>query len=228
MVAAASQCYAALRPLLQLGDLVLFEGRGALSEGIKFGTRSRWSHIGMVVCDAAHDVVLCWESTTLSNLPDAGGQYLKGVQLVSLSQRIESYDGDMAIRPLVGARDAALVAGFRAARAAFAGRPYEARLLNLALAEYDGPGGRAPRDLSSLFCSELVGATYQAMGLLPAACNPGEWVPRDFSSDGVRYPTDWVEPHLTAGYQLEPEVLVDRSTPGARGLGPVVPVTRTT
>ncbi|MEZ5578085.1 MAG: hypothetical protein R3F40_00820 [Candidatus Competibacteraceae bacterium] len=30
------------------GDILLFSGKGGISEGIKFFTLSKWSHVGMV------------------------------------------------------------------------------------------------------------------------------------------------------------------------------------
>lgn len=41
--------YSLIRTQLKTGDLVLFSGKGAFSDIIKYGTLSKWSHIGMVL-----------------------------------------------------------------------------------------------------------------------------------------------------------------------------------
>jgi hypothetical protein len=61
------------------------------------------------------------------------------------------------------------------------GRPYERSTHEMMLSVYDGPLGRNRReDLSSLFCSELVAAAYQRMGLLPPDPPSNEYTPKDF------------------------------------------------
>lgn len=200
--------YADVREQLATGDVLLFNGRGLFSDGIKVATHSPWSHCAMVVRDAVNDLVLCWESTTLANLPDvASGQLVKGVQLVNLSLRLETYPGSVAWRRLVGPRDATILDGFCAARVEFAARPYEERLLDLAVAELDLSLLHTRHDLASLFCSELLGATYQAMLLLPDTVNPGDLVPRDWAESG-RGHKHWIDPWVPAPYFFEPEVLL--------------------
>ena len=67
--------YAEIRSQLKTGDVLLFSGQGAISEGIKFFTISKWSHVGLVYrFDGPLDPegsIFCWESTTLSDLKDA-------------------------------------------------------------------------------------------------------------------------------------------------------------
>ena len=40
--------YQDIRSQLKTGDILLFSGKGGISEGIKFFTLSKWSHVGMV------------------------------------------------------------------------------------------------------------------------------------------------------------------------------------
>jgi hypothetical protein len=98
----APKAYRELRDQLDTGEIVLFSGKGRLSAGIKWFTGSKWSHVGMVLRKPAHDMVFLWESTTLSNLKDAEDGWAKrSVQLVFLSQRLPTYDGDITIRRFV-------------------------------------------------------------------------------------------------------------------------------
>ena len=193
---AVSPAYDRIRDRLRTGDIVLFSGKGALSQGIKWFTRSGWSHVGMVVRSQDMGALFLWESTTLSNVVDLPtGSLRKGVQLVSLSQRIGAYDGRVAIRRLLGVRrKPSMLKALRHLRTQLRCRPYEDRELELLKAAWDGPGGANTEDLSSLFCSELVAEAYQAMNLLPSRSHhPGylpsnEYTPADFCERDDRLP----------------------------------------
>ena len=117
------------------GDIVLSSGRGAVSQGIKRFTFSRWSHVGMIIWSEELDALLIWESTTLSGVPDlASGQLVQGVQLVLLSQRVAMYDGEMAVRRLKlpdGRDPADFVAPLTVLRNQLRGRMYEESNLEL-------------------------------------------------------------------------------------------------
>lgn len=175
-----------LRGELQTGDIVLFSGKGGVSDWIKWFTRGTWSHVGMVVRVPDWDMVMLWESTTLSNLPDIeSGKETKGVQLVSLSKRIQTYKGEVAVRRLNADRTPAMLRALQTLRREVAGRQYEADKIELIRAALDGPFGANREDLSSLFCSELVAEAYQRMGLLPdgtGAKPSNEYTPKDFSN----------------------------------------------
>ena len=173
--------YADMRGNLKTGDLVLFSGKGRISRLIQFGTASKWSHVGMVVVLPEFDFVLLWESTTLSSLRDiVSGKARKGVQLVALSERLRTYDGTAAVCTLKGAH---LAAGDMRALAHFRrevrGRPYEQSKLELLFSVFRRWCGLG-EDLSSLFCSELVGEAYQRMGLLPPGVPSNSYTPADF------------------------------------------------
>jgi hypothetical protein len=204
--------YEDLREHLRTGDLVLFSGRSPVSRLIQWATRGPWSHVGMVVrLRELGDAVLLWESTTLSDLPGTADDGTvcpprRGVQLVSLSQRLAGYDGDAAVRQLdrpitFAQRDALSALRHRLAR-----RPYERHRLELlrsSLDAFDACGRQNREDLSSLFCSELVAEAYQAMGLLPEpprGLPSNEYTPMDFAeARDARLP-------LRRGFRLGAEV----------------------
>ena len=95
--------YESVRDCLKTGDIVLFSGKGGISHAIKLTTNSMWSHVGMVLRLPRSQAVFLWESTTLTNLKDAiDGRVKHGVQLVLLSDRLRTYDGEVSIRRLQG------------------------------------------------------------------------------------------------------------------------------
>ncbi len=172
--------YAELRPHLRTGDAVLFSGAGKLSGWIKRFTRSKFSHVGMVVVQAGE--VMLWESTTLSNLRDVHlRKRVKGPQTVYLSQRLETYPGRVYWRPLTdNASDARRLEVFHSFRRELQGRPYERSRWEMLRAAWDWGRGQRP-DLSSVFCSEGVAEYLQRLGAIDREISANEYVPADFA-----------------------------------------------
>jgi hypothetical protein len=193
--------YQDVRDEMKTGDLLLWSGKGDVSNIIKFGTGSEFSHVGKVVRSDERDAVLLWESTTLSNVRDIEtGRYTKGVQLVSLSDRLARYDGDVYWQPLNKPLENWRIEASWEFRKKVAGRPYQKWKLALALSLLKGYPGQ--EDLSSLFCSELVAEDYQAMQLLYDVEDGGrpsdKYTPEDLSIHGnIQLRDGFSFPHLT-------------------------------
>ncbi len=182
--------YEHIRKGLKTGDIVLFSGKGAISHSIKLVTKSKWSHVGMVLQYTGLEAVFLWESTKPSGVNEAiDGKAKRGVQLALLSDRLRDYvqnhDGQAAIRILKGyAVNGNDYEKLMAFRQKVKNRPYEKDKIELIKAAYDGPFGQNEEDLSSLFCSELVAEAYQKLGLLkepPQGLPSNEFVPKDFA-----------------------------------------------
>lgn len=171
--------YSDVRHMLKTGDLVFFSGEGFVSNLIKIVTRSQWSHVGMVVRLDELDSVLLWESTTLSNAEDIDGTYKHGVQLVSLSDRINLYRGEVAYRLIDFDRTPEQLSALGALRAELKDRPYERSLSELVESAFDWFGPENTPDLSSCFCSEIVAAALQKIGLLSSVKPSNEFTPSD-------------------------------------------------
>tara|TARA_Y100000296_G_scaffold2569_2_gene3618 strand:+ start:1442 stop:2044 length:603 start_codon:yes stop_codon:yes gene_type:complete len=178
--------YSGIRDSLNTGDIVLFSGKGRISGMIKWFTGSPWSHVGMVLRLTEYNMLLLWESTTLSKIKDINtGKARQGVQLVPLSERMKSYEGKVGIRRLnmfdkYQAIDHDVLMKFREE---VKGRPYEESKIELFKSAYDGVFGGNEEDLSSIFCSELVAEAYQRLGLLTEGTPSNEFTPADFGGD---------------------------------------------
>lgn len=174
--------YETIRPKLKTGDIVLLSGKGNLSTGIKWFTQSKWSHVGMVLLLKEFDTVMLWESTTLSNINDVEtGKAVRGVQLVTLSERLSTYNGDACVRHLNYDVTPKMMETLRAFRQEVKGRPYEKSKLQLLKSAYEGILGSNEEDLSSLFCSELLAEVYQRWELFPEEIPSNEYTPKDWS-----------------------------------------------
>lgn len=175
--------YNEIRTQLKTGDIVLFSGSSPISHGIKLLTFSKWSHIGMVFKLPEIDTIFLWEATTGSNIADAiDGKIKHGVRLVLLSERIQTYQGEVAIRQLNGfdmTQDQHR--SLMQLRNQLKNKRYEENELELMKSAFDGPFGTNQEDLSSLFCSELVAEAYQCLGLLDESIPSNEYIPKDFA-----------------------------------------------
>lgn len=182
-----------MRDELRTGDIVLFSGTGLISMGIQFASRSPWSHVGMVIKDEEWDMLLLWESTTLSKVKDVESRNQRqGVAIRPLSARIRDYpSGRVAFRRLL---DVEMTSTIRQAliglRKEIKGRDYEQSKIELMKSAYDGIFGDNEEDLSSIFCSELVAEALQRMGVLKEHDEQGgypsnEYTPADFAKDNI-------------------------------------------
>jgi hypothetical protein len=158
------------------GDIWMFRGRTLGDRAIQTATNSPVNHVGMVV--ALDDLPpLLWHAELGRSLPDVWtGERHRGVQLHLLADAVatwaERYRQRAWVRQLEGTIQ----------------RHHEDRLMEV-IERFDGrpfpttPGlvrqflnGRLRRSssLETIYCAELVAATYQHMGLLPQR-RPASW-----------------------------------------------------
>jgi hypothetical protein len=166
------------------GDICLFRGRSAADFAIRAVTNSPINHVGMVV--ALDDLPpLLWHAELGRSLPDVWtGQRQRGVQLHHLREAVttwsERYNQRAWVRELHGTIE----------------RQHEDRLMEI-IDRFDGRAfpttlglvrqwtrGRLRRtsSLETIYCAELVAATYQHMGLLPDHRPAGWYDPGRFWS----------------------------------------------
>jgi hypothetical protein len=184
------------------GDLWLFRGRSPADVAIRAFTNSPVNHVGMVV--ALDDLPpLLWHAELGRSLPDVWtGERQRGVQLHLLADAVttwrERYRQVAWLRQLEGTIE----------------RHHEDRLVEV-IDRFDGrpfpttPGlvrqwltGRVRRSssLETIYCAELVAATYQHMGLLPSR-RPASWY-----DPGRFWSGDRIE--LVPPFSLTPEIAV--------------------
>jgi hypothetical protein len=196
--------YHYIRDNLQTGDIVLFDGRGFISRLIQIGSGSRWSHVGMIIRTRDLDLVLVWESTGLSKSRDVrDGTVKKGVQLVTLSSRIETVKGSIAVRHYDGIFTDEQLEVFAEFRKDMRDLPYERNLLELILSLFDFSWLRPNKpSLSSVFCSELVAEALKRLDMMTDEHPSNEFVPADFGDNGL------FEQYLINGHNYLPEVFI--------------------
>jgi hypothetical protein len=158
------------------GDVWLFRGRSLADRAIQAATNSPVNHVGMVV--ALDDLPpLLWHAELGRSLPDVWtGERHRGVQLHVLADAVATWNERYRQRAWVRQLEGTIQ------------RHHEDRLMEV-IDRLDGrpfpttPGlvrqflnGRLRRSssLETIYCAELVAATYQHMGLLPPR-RPASW-----------------------------------------------------
>jgi hypothetical protein len=184
------------------GDLWLFRGTSLGDLAIRTFTNSPVNHVGMVV--AIDDLPpLLWHAELGRSLPDVWtGERKRGVQLHLLGVAVRTWNARYRQRAWVRHLEGTIE------------RHHEDRLMET-IERFDGrpfpttPGlarqwvtGRLRRSssLETIYCAELVAATYQHMGLLPKR-RPASWY-----DPGRFWSGDRIE--LVAPFALSPEVAV--------------------
>lgn len=194
----AKSAYSEIRADLDTFDLLLWSGNSRLSKFIQYGTGSQWSHVGMVI-KMPGDLLMLWESTIHDATTDTPP--VDGVQLTPLSKSIT---GHMAVRRMECQRTPEMYDRLWEVRKELDGRPFEASWTEFLLAGYDGPFGSQTRDLTTLFCAELIAETLQRVGLLDGSKPSNEFTPRDFSSEST------TPLGLLSGAKLHDEIIVNK------------------
>ena len=204
--------------LTRTGDVWLFRGASVADRAIQTLTNAPVNHVGMaVVLDDLPP--LLWHAELGRSLPDAWtGTHQRGVQLHDLHDAVtvwrQKYGQRAWLRQLVGPADdggvtPAMEDAVLRAIARNDGRPFPTTA-RLARGWVKGLVNRST-DAETIFCAELVAATYTAMGLLPAGRPLNSYDPGSFwSGDGLEL----------VDARLGPEVAVD--VPATGPFGPPV------
>jgi hypothetical protein len=172
--------YEDIRSSLKTGDVVLMGGSSIFSRAIRRLTRSKWSHVGMVMKVEEFDTLLLWESTTNGHDKDVQtGEVKRGVQLVPEITKLNKFRHSVKEKPYD-------FDGLELLRSAIESRLFWSNR----------------EDLSAYFCSELIAETYQTLGFLSEALPSNEYTPNDFSSSAA-VPLDF-----QGGMSLDDEIIV--------------------
>ena len=189
--------------LTRTGDVWVFRGASLADRAIRTVTNAPVNHVGMAV--VLEDLPpLLWHAELGRSLPDVwSGRHQRGVQLHDLSDAVcvwkNRYDQQAWLRQLVGpAEDGGVTRemedGVLRTIARLDGKPFPTTR-HLARGWVNGKL-RRHRTNDTVFCAELVAATYTAMGLLPAdrplnAYDPGSfWSGDDLALTGGQLGTE--------------------------------------
>ncbi len=191
------------------GDIWIFRGKSGPDKAIRALTNSPVNHVGMaVVLDDMPP--LMWHAELGRNLEDMWtGRYQRGVQLHDLRSAVQLWCGKYAqrgwLRQLSPEVDAAREDAVLRSIARLDGTPFPSTARTTAR----WFGGRVvrrhrkstPQKIEEAVCAEVVGSTYEAMGLLRKEHRSNWYDPGKFWS-GDRLP-------LVAPFELGREIAVE-------------------
>lgn len=186
-----------LAPRLQTGDIFLFNGTTPISAIIDEMTHSRYSHIGMVVRtpgSGGGDGLHLWQS-----FEPEGGVVVDPLGAFLAKYQATEAGSSCVARLLDVARTAPMLAALDAFMPTVTGRPFPG--YSQWLQNYLGGCLGLPCGDASFYCSQLVAATYIAMGLLRPWPFASVYTPGRFSVDAY-------ELQLQLGASLGPEIAV--------------------
>lgn len=167
---------------LKNGDLIFFSSKhGFIVNGIKLFQWCRWNHIGIVLEPRQFGKLTVYESAGRKHISDLiTGTDHNGVLVTDLEERINTFNGDIAIRRLKGytftEED---LYTLKLLRFHLRGSPYEQDIPSLFKAALPFLSNKQ-EDLSSIFCSELVAYVYKVLGMLPDSINSSNYTVRSF------------------------------------------------
>lgn len=182
--------YSEIRHNLKTGDIVLFSGKGLTAKIIRFGSRSKFHHVGLILRSSDDDIFL------LHSTANYGG--VKGVQVEFFSNVVKRSKDKIFVRHIIPPLTGYQVQCLKNFRRTYEGTPYETNLLELILAGIgDKFNIQIKRPTSSLFCSEMVIKALQAIDVLPLVLASHSFSPADLSSERdfplKRHYTDEIE-----------------------------------
>jgi len=186
------------------GDIWLFRGGSAADKAIRTFTNAPVNHVGMAV--ALDDLPpLLWHAELGRSLPDVWtGEHQRGVQLHILADAVtiwrHKYGQRAWVRLLNGTIERHHEDRLMEVIGRFDGRPFP-RMGGLVRQWIRARVRRQPSSLETIYCAELVAATYQNMGLL-AHGRPASWY-----DPGKFWSGDAIE--LVPPFELGGEVAVD-------------------
>lgn len=162
--------YKEVRNQMKPGDLLAFGGDGVISNIIKVTTNSPVSHVGVIL---------------QSNIPTLDGYFINqviestsledgfaGVKINRVSDHIRDYDGSIWWYPMNKEFDQGVFFSFLLDQV---GKPYDAPQAILSAIDFV-PDSK--EDLDKLFCSELIAAAYEQVGII-GEINASEQTPVD-------------------------------------------------
>lgn len=193
--------YSKIEPTLKTGDIVLFHGLSFISKLVEDLENSEFSHTGMVVFVPNQVKPLFWQSTIDVSLEDEELKIHKtGPQLELLEERFKTYDSNIyAIRHLKVQRTDKMINNLYSFIKKVHHLPFPSES-GMIWENIEGLLGIRSKN-ESYFCSQLLTATFQSMGLLSEDLIPNKYSPKDYS-DQKHMP-------FLLGATLEEEIFVD-------------------
>ena len=180
--------YKQIKDQLKSGDVILFNGPSLESKIIEWADKSPYSHVGMVVRIPEFSEPLLWESAPLDQFEDKIKKApSSGVHLVDL-EAIINFCGEQkygfAYRSIIPELSSQTLSKLELFMREIDGRAFPS-LFGLAAHFIEGHL-HIKANTRTYFCSELVAATYKAIGIISDKEIINEISPGNFSVENEK------------------------------------------
>tara|TARA_B110000967_G_C18891835_1_gene567921 strand:+ start:2396 stop:3007 length:612 start_codon:yes stop_codon:yes gene_type:complete len=177
---------------MKTGDIILFDYTGGGFFGIfdsfiKYFTKSKYTHMGMILKDPSFlNVKLkgtyLWESSYNGTKDPQDGKIKFGVQITPLAELLNKYDGDIYLRRIICNEDKFCNERLKEIHDIVYEKPYDIVPRDW----IEGIMGKdsEPQKTSRFWCSALIGYIYTSCGLLKQDTDWSILCPSDFSIEG--------------------------------------------
>mmetsp|Transcript_26466 Transcript_26466/g.41200 ORF Transcript_26466/g.41200 Transcript_26466/m.41200 type:complete len:354 (-) Transcript_26466:61-1122(-) len=154
------------------GDLLLLSNNQWSSVGVQFVTWSQWDHVAMVSCLKGRPHALRFFEVTQ-----------EGVEIFALDDTLDFYlnhDSVIGVRRLKVTRTPAMIDSLSQFMEETRGRPYKTDYFQLFRSLFQS---NEEDDTTSLFCSQLIVAAYQQMGIVKNETLSNNFLPSHFADN---------------------------------------------
>jgi hypothetical protein len=192
--------YEQARPIIRDYDVILFSGTSLVSQLIRFGTGSTFSHVGGAKW--LENVLCLAESTPRDGLLDVfkGKKEGDGVRVVSLSDRVKRYKGRVYWWSINGPRTTEMAIQWDLVRRELSEVRYESDWIQFVGASWNFLRNREDRE--GEFCSEAWGYWLRRLGMIRTTGPSNTITPEDLSPEADD-PIPWMPGyHPRAFYQI--------------------------
>ncbi len=186
-----------IEPELNTGDILLLQGWESFSSWIMTFTGSSWSHVALLIKNPSERVRRIYqldpnEQTFVleSDLDTLDERQSGGIQLVPIKKLMRAYEEFYGEDFLYVMRQ--LNMPYRHEKDCISFPELDDWLIAIHGAKYNDEKSEIVKsifrmnqatNLKTFFCSEIVAATYQKMGLIESSLLANNYLPRDFSEE---------------------------------------------
>jgi len=177
---------------IKAGDLILLSSNAPLAKPIQSRTGSIWSQVALAIRDRnPFGNINLIEATQMPTCPDVHtNSIIQGVGIVRLEDKLQSFDGAIAHRALIPELDEHKIEQLSQFARTYHGMPYSCS----GFCAIRAIRRRNPLSTyEAFFCSELVAAAYQFIGIIsqpPNGRSPSNYIPVDFTEENED--VDWI------------------------------------
>jgi hypothetical protein len=189
--------YKEYKKMAKTGDLIFFSGTGPIAKLLQFAMKNKWNHVGIIInplelsdfhkntLHLNEEELYVFESTSINKVKDISGDFVKGVQITRFQSRIDAHRGSIGVRQIDSLHMNQIDTLIHTCdNLRF--KPYEKNLFDLLGSWIDGTfGWESRKNLTSIFCTELIGFCLVKMKIFSDSFNYSDLTPEELTKEAL-------------------------------------------